>query len=130
MLTNTSKRLIIVETLYFAFILLFAYGAFAKLTDLQLFRSQIGKSPIISPLNLTMSISIGLPLAELIVCFLLMFDRFRMIGLYLFLCFMVIFSCYIIAILKYADFIPCSCGGILENMSWVEHLWFKIRRKI
>src|SRR5690606_12191987 len=26
----------------------------------------------------------------------------------------------------YSDFIPCSCGGVLEKMGWTEHLVFNI----
>jgi uncharacterized membrane protein YphA (DoxX/SURF4 family) len=37
---------------------------------------------------------------------------------------MVIFSAYIITILNFSEYVPCSCGGILENMSWRQHFWF------
>lgn len=33
---------------------------------------------------------------------------------------------YIYLILNYSDFIPCSCGGISEKLSWTEHLVFNI----
>ncbi len=29
-------------------------------------------------------------------------------------------------ILNYSEFIPCSCGGILEKMDWKTHLIFNI----
>jgi hypothetical protein len=31
---------------------------------------------------------------------------------------------YIYLILEYSEFVPCSCGGILENMGWKSHLIF------
>lgn len=36
------------------------------------------------------------------------------------------FTAYIIVILNYSSFVPCSCGGILEEMGWKEHLIFNI----
>lgn len=37
---------------------------------------------------------------------------------------MVLFTAYIAMILTLADYVPCSCGGVLEDMSWEQHLWF------
>ena len=34
------------------------------------------------------------------------------------------FTVYIYLILNYSDFVPCSCGGILEKLGWTEHLIF------
>jgi hypothetical protein len=39
---------------------------------------------------------------------------------------MTMFSGYIIAILNFSDYVPCSCGGILEKLGWTEHLAFNI----
>jgi hypothetical protein len=34
------------------------------------------------------------------------------------------FTTYIVIILNFSENIPCSCGGILENMTWGQHLVF------
>ncbi|MEG0917288.1 MAG: hypothetical protein RSF68_09775, partial [Myroides sp.] len=34
------------------------------------------------------------------------------------------FTVYIFLILNYSPFVPCSCGGVLEDLGWWEHLWF------
>ena len=39
---------------------------------------------------------------------------------------MVMFTTYIIIILNFSDFIPCSCGGVLEDLSWSEHIVFNL----
>jgi len=39
---------------------------------------------------------------------------------------MLMFTSYIIVILNYSSFVPCSCGGILEKIGWKEHLIFNI----
>jgi hypothetical protein len=36
------------------------------------------------------------------------------------------FTFYIVIILNFSSFIPCSCGGILEKLGWREHLIFNI----
>ena len=36
------------------------------------------------------------------------------------------FTVYIILILYFSDFVPCSCGGVLENLSWKEHVVFNV----
>jgi hypothetical protein len=36
------------------------------------------------------------------------------------------FTAYIITILNFSEYIPCSCGGILQNMTWKTHLVFNI----
>jgi len=56
----------------------------------------------------------------------LAFLRFRLLGLYASFSLMVMFTAYIIAITKFSDYIPCSCGGVLQNMSWNQHLIFNI----
>jgi len=37
---------------------------------------------------------------------------------------MTAFTVYIFLILNYSPFVPCSCGGVLEDLGWWEHLWF------
>lgn len=37
---------------------------------------------------------------------------------------MTMFTAYIISILNFASYVPCSCGGVLEKLSWSEHLIF------
>src|SRR5690606_14703009 len=39
---------------------------------------------------------------------------------------MVMFTAYIFIILNFSDFVPCSCGGVLEKMSWTQHLIFNV----
>jgi hypothetical protein len=36
------------------------------------------------------------------------------------------FTTYIYIILNFSVFIPCSCGGVLEELSWTQHLIFNI----
>lgn len=105
-------------------ILLFSYAAASKLLDFQNFQVQLGQSPLLSAF--AVAVSFAVPIVEFILVLLLMFSRYRLIGFYGSFVLMTMFSVYIIIILKFSSFTPCSCGGILEKMSWTEHLTFNI----
>ncbi len=53
-------------------------------------------------------------------------QKFRLFGLWAALTLMGMFTAYIFIMLNFTSYIPCSCGGILENMGWTEHLFFNI----
>ncbi len=106
------------------FILLFVYAAISKITDVQKFRIQLGKSPLLAPF-------VGIvfwfvPAFEIGTALMLMFKKLQLLALYLSYFLMVVFTSYIITILNFSEYIPCSCGGILENMTWNQHLIFNL----
>ena len=105
-------------------ILLFTYAAASKILDFQNFQVQLGQSPLLSAF--AVAVSYAVPIVEFILVMLLLFSRFRLIGLYGSFVLMTMFSAYIVIILNFSSFTPCSCGGILEKMSWTQHLIFNI----
>jgi len=113
-----------IDFISFLFILLFVYAAVSKLMDMEKFRVQAGQSPLIYPVaNLVIW---TVPLLEILISVLLIIPRFRLLGLYSGFGLMVLFSSYIVILLRFSDFVPCSCGGVLEKMSWTQHLVFNI----
>lgn len=114
----------IVEVICLLYILLFVYAAVSKILDFENFQVQLGQSPLLSAF--AGSVSWGVPLVELLIALLLLIPRFRFIGLLAAFSLMVMFTTYIIIILNFSSFVPCSCGGILEKMGWTEHLIFNI----
>ncbi len=52
--------------------------------------------------------------------------RLCLAGLYAAFSLMTMFTAYIVAILRFSDYVPCSCGGVLQNMTWNQHLVFNI----
>lgn len=104
--------------------LLFLYAAFYKLMDYRLFRRSLELSPLIR--SWATLLSIVLPIVEVILAMMLMFDRRRKLGFYGFLTLMLTFSVYIFWILNFSPTIPCSCGGVLQRMSWTAHLVFNL----
>lgn len=112
------------EIICFLFILLFSYAALSKLWDFNLFKIQLGQSPLLTAF--AGWVAWGIPIIELLTALLLAIPKYRLVALYAALGLMSLFTLYIIAILKFSDFVPCSCGGIFERMGWQEHLIFNV----
>lgn len=115
---------IFVQVISYLFILLFVYAAVSKLLDFENFRVQLAQSPMLG--TYAKIVSLVVIIIELLIVFLLVMQKFRIIGLYTSLGIMSAFTIYIYLILNYSDSIPCSCGGILEKMDWSQHLLFNL----
>lgn len=113
-----------VETICLLYILLFVYAAISKLLDFQNFAVQVGQSPLLTAF--AGFVSVAVIVIELLIALLLAIPATRLIGLFGAFCMMLLFTLYIFIILNYSSFVPCSCGGILENMGWKAHLYFNI----
>lgn len=111
-----------VQIISMLFIILFTYAAMSKLLDMENFKLEIDKSPLLS--NYTNLITLGIPLIEIFISILLLIPKMRMIALHISLVLMTSFTAYIFIVLNYTNYIPCSCGGILEQLGWTEHLIF------
>jgi uncharacterized membrane protein YphA (DoxX/SURF4 family) len=124
MQSTQSFKKYLSEIVSFLFILLFVYASISKLLDFPSFNAQLAQSPLLT--GFTGWIIWLVPSIEIIVSILLSIDSLRITGLYASLSMMVMFTTYIIVILNFSEFIPCSCGGILQHMSWKTHLAFNI----
>ncbi|NII26833.1 hypothetical protein HB364_17215 [Pseudoflavitalea sp. X16] len=119
-------------------IFLFAYTAFSKLNpitytppftweevkliDVTAFRDAMFKSPVLRPYVTELAYII--PVAEILICLLLLFDKTKTAGYYASLLLLTLFTGYIIYILvKYGSMLPCSCGGVITQLSWKQHLF-------
>ena len=118
------RRQLTIEIISSLLILLFVYTALSKLLDFNLFRHTLGQSPIIG--NNAAFVAIALPIVELVVAALLFFPRTRLAGLYGSFGLMTAFTLYIGYILTLADKVPCSCGGVIKELGWRDHLIFNI----
>ncbi|WP_191187250.1 MauE/DoxX family redox-associated membrane protein [Mucilaginibacter pankratovii] len=103
---------------------LFLYTAYAKLVDHDRFLKGLSGVHLIS--GLAVFISWFVPLIEILTFILLLIPYTAKSGLYLFLAMMVVFTGYISGVLLWAKIIPCHCGGVIENLSWTQHLWFNL----
>ena len=123
-LSSHKVRQIATEIISLFFIILFMYAAFSKLLDYDVFVTQLEQSPFLS--STAGLIAWGIPVLEIIIALLFFFPGFRLLGFYASFVLMSIFTIYIIAVLNFADSIPCSCGGVINSLSWNEHLIFNV----
>lgn len=108
-----------------ALMLLFSYAAISKLADPGLFRAQLYLQPF--PHAVADVLVVAIPALELAAIGLLCRERTYPAGLWLSLILMSAFTLYIALILLLSPGpLPCSCGGILNRLSWRAHLIFNI----
>jgi uncharacterized membrane protein YphA (DoxX/SURF4 family) len=115
-------RKIAVDIVVSLYILLLVYAALTKLLDYQKFVIQLGQSPILTRHAILLAWAV--PFIELAISALLILPRTRLSGLYVAFSLMVMFTTYIILASRFSDYVPCSCGGVLEDMTWTQHLIF------
>ncbi len=113
-----------VEIIALLFIVLFVYAALTKLLEYEKFIVQIGQSPLLTHWSLYLAWLV--PMVELCIVVLLLFGNSRLIGLYASTSLMLLFTGYIILTLHFSDHVPCSCGGVLQSMTWGQHLVFNL----
>lgn len=113
-----------VEFISYFFILLFSYAAISKVRDFKNFQFQISESALLNRFSDFLPYIIIV--VEFLIAGLLCYRKTRNIGLIGSFVLMLIFTGYIAFILSTSDNLPCSCGGILEKMSWHQHLYFNI----
>ncbi|MBB6329766.1 fatty acid desaturase [Chryseobacterium sediminis] len=115
-----DSKLLIFELIRYALIILFLYTAYHKLTDIDGFEKNILRSKIIS--EYADFIKYPLPVIEILVVLLLFFNKYLLYGLYASLFLMASFTIYLIALNNFSMFYGCSCGGIFNEMSYVNHV--------
>ncbi|MET3538958.1 MauE/DoxX family redox-associated membrane protein [Chryseobacterium limigenitum] len=114
----------VVEFISYFFILLFCYASISKIMDFENFQIQISESPLLSVY--AGFIPFAIVVLELIIAGLLCYRKTRNVGMIGSFILMLIFTGYIFYIIQTSENLPCSCGGILEKMSWHQHLYFNI----
>ena len=113
---------IFIKSVCCLYALLFVYAAMSKLLDFENFGRQLGQSPMLSAF--AGWISWLVPGLEIGLALLLFVSQLRLIALFASYLLMGMFTVYIYILLHYSAFVPCSCGGILESLTWNEHMVF------
>lgn len=123
-MTFLPKRNVWVEAIAGLFIFLLVYTALTKLMSFKAFQLVLSRSPLIGKAALAAAVLI--PLVELLVAVLLFIPLTRKFGLAAAAILMTVFALYVGYMIVWTPHLPCSCGGILQGMSWRVHLAFNI----
>ena len=120
-----SFRLIVKNSAVFLLILLWVYAALSKLLDFRHFTWEMRNQTL--PTGVQTLLIYLLPPVEIAVAAMLMFQRTVISGLYASLFLLTLFTGYIsLTLLHFFSYVPCSCGGILEDLGWGAHLVFNL----
>jgi hypothetical protein len=119
------KQYTVIKIICVLLVFLFVYAAVSKLANWTTFVSDMNNQPF--PSFLKPILVWAVPLTELTIVGLLIFDTTRLAGLYSSLVLMIAFSFYTaVVLLHFFTYVPCSCGGIIKNLSWGQHLVFNL----
>jgi len=118
------RKVIIINIISGLYILLFTYAAISKITDYHKFKIQLSQSPLLT--SFATKVAWSVPMVEIAIVVLFVTEKLRRPALFISIGLMSMFTSYIIFITNYSTYIPCSCGGVLQNMSWNQHLVFNL----
>lgn len=122
---KASTRSALIETISILLILLFAYTAVSKLLSFKEFRWALSESPMIGK-KWANTLAIALPVVELFIVALLLIPKAKLKGLLASFIMMIVFTLYLAYMILFTPELPCSCGGVIGEMSWRQHLVFNI----
>lgn len=106
-------------------VLMFTYAACSKLMDYD--NSKLSMMKQLIPAGTAPTLTWLVPVIELLIVILLLFNKTRLLGLYASAILMAMFSAYIaIALSGLFGHRACSCGGILSHMGYWGHLVFNL----
>jgi hypothetical protein len=120
--TSWLRKIISAEIISSLLIILFIYTSLSKLSAYDNFTAQLSKSPFITAY--ANSIAWSIPTVEILISLLLVIKKTQLIGLYASFFLMSLFTAYLIIMLNFSYHIPCSCGGVLQYLSWNGHIAF------
>jgi len=122
-MNNFSK--FFAQVCLFLLIILWVYAAISKLADFPRFQREMNNQRLWPAVKVFLTYC--LPPIEIATAVLLTFSPSLLKGLYTSLILLTLFTGYIaLALLNFFKHVPCPCGGILTNMSWMTHLIFNI----
>lgn len=114
------KRTTIIETIIFLYAILFLYTGISKLTTYEETKDGLAEVLMLKPFAPV--IAFTLPWIEFAIVIMMIIPRWRLKGFYSALGIMTAFTIYIIGLLSFTDKLPCSCGGVIGELSWPQHI--------
>lgn len=114
----------VTETITALIVFLFLYTGISKYYEFASFRNVLSESPLLK--IFATGIAVILPGMEIAVVILLAIHRTRYWGLIASTTLLSIFTLYIVYMLFFSSYLPCSCGGVIGKLSWRSHIIFNL----
>lgn len=118
------RRETVLTIISYAFILLFAYTALSKWMMFDIYLYDLKRSPDLGAF--AWPIAILVPGAEMLIVALLLFKRTQKLAFIGAFLLMVVFTLYVAYVLIFKTARPCTCGGIIRQLSWPNHFIFNM----
>ena len=119
---SASKKRLLLEIIASLIILLFCYASLYKWFNFSDFIKEMNKQPL--PKSWIPYLVRLIPATEIAAALLLSFRVSRRWGFVLSSLIMLTFAGYTITVLLHGfSYIPCACGGIIEDLTWGQHLF-------
>lgn len=106
------------------FILLFTYTALSKLAGYARFRFVLSMAPLMH--HYAGWIAAIIPVAELAIAALIFIPATAKKGMMAGVSLLVVFTGYLVYMVLTEPNLPCSCGGVIQQLSWQQHIAFNI----
>jgi len=116
-----SLNLSLVNVIASLFIFLFTYTGITKSHKFELFSYVLSKSSLIG--GNAKLVAWSILISESAAILLLIISPLRYYGFMTCAALMALFTGYILSMLMTQSTLPCSCGGILNKLSWKDHLY-------
>lgn len=118
-------RKIMVEVICSLLVLLFLYTSISKLLDFKHFIANMNNQPF--PNWITPWLVRILPATEILIVAGLLFEKTRLAALWASFLVMLLFTIYtLLVLLHFFGWVPCSCGGVITQLTWGQHLVFNL----
>ena len=118
------KRELMQQVLAALLIFLFVYASVSKLSDVDLLQEQLSMYPYIK--GSAGILAFLIPFTELAISALLLFPATRYAAFHASLALLILFTVYLVIMLATQTNLPCSCGGVIEKLSWQGHILFNL----
>lgn len=109
------------EIIIFLLILMWVYTFVSKIFDFDTFKRQINGAYLLSRVGFILPYL--LQALHLIIFVMLISKFWRKTGVIASLALLILYSTYLIYILKFAPSIPCSCIAVMRGMNWNDQLY-------
>jgi hypothetical protein len=114
-----------VEVICSLLVLLFLYTSISKLLDFKHFIANMNNQPF--PNWITPWLVRILPATEILIVAGLLFEKTRLAALWASFLVMLLFTIYtLLVLLHFFGWVPCSCGGVITQLTWGQHLVFNL----
>ena len=118
------KQISIVNIICGLLIFLFVYTAISKVLAFGQFRFVLSTAPLIK--NYAKLFAALIPSIELIIVVLLLMPGRQKVGLMAAVSLLCLFTGYLIFMVFTEPHLPCSCGGVIQQLSWKQHIAFNL----